>query len=411
MNRAIIPVLLVLLSGIVSAQDLQSYLELAARNNPGVQARYATFEASLARAAQVRGMPDPTLSVAYAVMPMPTFIGPLRARITLEQAFPWFGMLKARGEASALMAEADHLQYIDARNELAYSVRQAYYELYEIDRTIAVKREDLAILQQYHELALSRYRNGTGGMVDVYRAEMMINEATVELAILEDRVRPLQVMFNRMVGRDDREPVVLQDTLGMVEVPVDHRRDSIGVNPMIASMEYMERAALAEERMARKEGSPMFMLGVEYNVMDERTDMEVMDNGRNMIMPMVSVSLPIYRRKYKSAVEGAQALQRSYAAMRTATENDLHTTYERAMFDVERSRRMVRLYEEQVSLVDRSLELLLTTYTNAGEDFEELLRMRQQLLSYRTLHLTALREHLSAAAELDYITARSDIQP
>lgn len=408
MIRTVIILWLLGLAHIGVGQDLQSYLEQAVRDNPGVQARYASFEASLQRAAQVRGLPDPTLSLAYAVMPMETFVGPLRARITLEQAFPWFGTLRAKGEASALMAEAEQREYLDARNELIYRVKLAYYDIYELDRTIAVEREDLRILETYRELALSRFRNGTGTMVDVLRAEMMINDATVELEILEDRRKPLQVMFNRALDRNDLEPVILTDTLQLAEITEGYRLDSLPTNPQLQAMEQMSRAYMAEEELARKEGSPMFMLGAEYLVMDERMDREVMNNGRNMIMPMVSVSLPIYRRKYRSATEGAQALQRSYEALRRSTENDLRTAYERAWFDVERSRRMVMLYDRQVKLVDRSLDLLLSAYSNTGQEFEELLRMQQQLLNYRTMRLTALREHLAAVAELDYITANTE---
>ena len=34
-------------------------------------------------------------------------------------------------------------------------------------------------------------------------------------------------------------------------------------------------------------------IGIDYVVVDERTDMDLTDNGRDVIMPMFSVSLPI----------------------------------------------------------------------------------------------------------------------
>ena len=61
--------LLFLLAGFLSLpitaqEDLEDYLQLAASNNPGVQAAYAQFEAALQKSPQVSSLPDPTLTVS-----------------------------------------------------------------------------------------------------------------------------------------------------------------------------------------------------------------------------------------------------------------------------------------------------------------------------------------------------------
>ena len=100
------------------------------------------------RSAQVRGLPDPSLTVGYFISPVETRIGPQRARFSLVQMFPWFGTLGAQAEATDLLAEARYQAFLEARNELVYKVRMAYYPLHELDRAVELERADLEILRE-----------------------------------------------------------------------------------------------------------------------------------------------------------------------------------------------------------------------------------------------------------------------
>ena len=118
------------------AQSLDEHLERAVKLNPGLQARYAEFEAALVRSAQVSGLPDPTLSIGYFISPVETRVGPQRARFSLTQMFPWFGTLGVQAEATDLLAEARYQAFLEAGNEIVYKVRMAYYPLHELDRAV-----------------------------------------------------------------------------------------------------------------------------------------------------------------------------------------------------------------------------------------------------------------------------------
>ncbi len=47
-------------------------------------------------------------------------------------------------------------------------------------------------------------------------------------------------------------------------------------------------------------GYPMIGLGVNYSVINKNEMSTSAMNGKDMIMPMVTVTLPIYRKKYKA---------------------------------------------------------------------------------------------------------------
>ena len=135
----IITVITLGFSILANAQSLDEYFKIAAENNPGLQAKYKSFEAAMERVAQVSSLPDPNLSFGYFISPVETRVGPQRARFSLTQMFPWFGTLKAQEDVATLMAEAKYQEFLDARNKLLYQVAAAYYPLYELKRLVEIE--------------------------------------------------------------------------------------------------------------------------------------------------------------------------------------------------------------------------------------------------------------------------------
>ena len=171
----------------VSAQNLESYLQIAAENNPKVKAAYAEFEAALRQSPQVSSLPDPTLTIGAFGRMMQSDMGAEEAKISLMQMFPWFGTLEAKREAAVLMAEAEFQEYLDVRNQVFYDVKEAYAELYQVSGTIELQKENLNILEAYKDLALSGIRSGNASMDSVVGIEINLDAAATEIAILQDQ--------------------------------------------------------------------------------------------------------------------------------------------------------------------------------------------------------------------------------
>lgn len=389
-------------------QDLEDYQKIAAENNPGLQGRYKEFKAALEKVPQVSSLPDPTLSFGYFISPVETRVGPQQAKFSLSQMFPWFGTLEAQGNAAALMAQAKYQSFIDARNKLFYQVADAYYPLYELDEQLRLQRENLEILESFMTLAQSKYENNQSSMVDVLRVDIMIKDACTNIDILEDKRQPLLTRFNNQLNRDASETVSIVDTINVSPLPDGYRRDSLLINhPLLEELSLKEEAMKEQEKAAIRKGLPSFGLGLDYVLVGERTDMDLADNGQDVVMPMLTMSLPIFRGKYKAAKEEARIMQEAYRDMRQEMANNLGSAYEMVWFEMEKQRQNLDLYREQIDETSQALNLLLTSYSNNGNDFEEVLRMQQQLLKYQMMQATSLSEYKIAEAKLNYITSKN----
>ena len=396
MKKYIINIILLIILGITSAQaqTLDDYFKTAAENNPGLQSKYKEFEAALQKVHQVNALPDPTVSFSYFFPKMMS----QRASVSLTQMFPWFGALSAQGNAAALMAEAQYQSFLDAQNQLYYKVSAAYYPLYELNRLREIEQKNIDILESYKSIANSKFKNGLAPMVDVLRVDIMLKEAVTNLSILKMKEKSLKTTFNKLLNRDVAEEVSINTSLATEALQDSFRRDSIVTNnPLLNALDLKIKASEASEIAAQKDGLPKLGVGLDY---------AIIDNGKNIVMPMVSVSIPIFRKKYKAAKKEAQLMQESYTHQKMEIANSLVSNYEITWFEIQQQRELINLYEQQTKESNQSLNLLFSAYSNSGKDFEEVLRMQQQLLKYEKMKAAAEVEYHIALAKLNYITAK-----
>ncbi len=386
---------------------LDSYLEMAAKNNPGLQSKYKEFEAALEKIPQVNALPDPSFSFGYFISPVETRVGPQRAKFSLSQMFPWFGTLEAKGDAAALMAAAKYQSFLEARNKLYLDVAVAYYPLYELQQVQEIEQENIEILQSYKNIATGKFENGASPMVNVLRVDIMLKDAQTNLEILNEKEPALVSTFNNLLNRSEELNVIVPDTL-LTEFEISSPKDSLLTkNPMLAALELKTRASKVNEVVAQKQGLPNIGVGLDYVVVGEPSGMSVADAGKDVLMPMVSLSIPLFRKKYKAAQKEAQLMQESYTLQKADVFNSLSSEFDRALFEIQQQQNLLELYQRQINTTQQSLNLLFSAYGNSGQEFEEVLRMQQKLLNYEKMMAKAAAEYHTAVARLDYITAKN----
>lgn len=410
MTRVMIGILIVLVTGsLARAGTLDDYLVLAAKNNPGLKARYAQYEAALARIPQARSLPDPTLSFGYFISPVETRVGPQKARLSLTQMFPWFGTLKNRGDAAAFNAEALFQAFVDARNALYVQVTEACYSLYEARRFGTIETENINLLEHYRTLAVRAFEQSRGGMADVLRVDLRLEDARTERDILDAKDRALVAAVNALLNRPENETVTVNDPSDvLIPEPLTSLPDLLARHPAVRAYDSRIKAGEAGERVARLQGYPKLGLGLDYVMVDRRDDMAVEDNGQDALMAMVTVSIPLFRTAYRASASEARQMLSASLLEKEALANDLRSRYESVFFEMDRQRRLIDLYDRQIQTTGEALDLLLSAYSQSGKDIEEVLTMQQQLLTYEKMKTTARVKLWIALARLDYLTGGDD---
>jgi outer membrane protein TolC len=390
-------------------QTLEEYFQIAAENNPELKAKYKRAEAAMERIPQVSTLKDPSFSFGFFISPVETRVGPQRAKFSLTQMFPWFGTLKAQGDVAALNAEAEFQKFIDAKNKLYFKVASAYYSLLELYQIEAIEEENKAILETFKTIANSKYENGKGTMVDLLRVDIMVDDVKTNLSILDSKKKPLKIRFNKLLNRDQMDSIAIPSEVPSIEAQSFGESDSDSLfaeHPLMEQLNLQIEASEAKVLAIKKQGLPKIGVGLDYVLVGERTDMDAPDNGKDVLMPMVTMSIPIFRKKYKAAEKEANLMRESYQFQKEALDNQLTVQYENAFFKIEQQLDLIELYDHQIERTEQSIKLILTSYQNTGNDFEEVLRMQQQLLKYQKLSVEALVKYHIAVEEIKYITSK-----
>ena len=102
-----------------------------------------------------------------------------------------------------------------------------------------------------------------------------------------------------------------------------------------------------------------------------------------MIMPMATVSIPIWRKQYDAAVREQHIAQAQFAEQKEALFLELRKDEEELGYQLEKTRANLLKRDRQYATTRQILDLLMSEYQNGSGTMEELLRVEQQLLNYR----------------------------
>ena len=388
-------------------QILQGYLLEAAENNPGLNAKFKDYMAAMEKVPQAGGLPDPQFAFGYFIQPVETRLGPQRATFGLSQTFPWFGSLGARKDAASELALSKYALFENAKSNLFFEVKTAFYQYYFMNKAIAITRENMEILRIFRNLSLVKIEAGSATVVDELRVELELNDLENQLAYFLDSKEVLQTRFNNLLQRDPEAGIALPEELEPEVLPYPDQvvLDSIYANNReLQAMDDRVNAFVKEEIVASKDGLPKFSLGVNYFVIGENSGSSMADNGKDAIMfPSVGLSIPIYRNKYKARIQEVAYLQEAEVERIEEKKTALHTLFRETYRDFEDSGRRMSLNERQAEIAKKVLDILITSYSTNSEDFEEVLRIERQLLGYGLAREKAVIDRNVSVAFINYL--------
>jgi outer membrane protein TolC len=206
--------------------------------------------------------------------------------------------------------------------------------------------------------------------------------------------------------------IAIVDTLrpDILNIPLIAGSDSmLRNNPMLGMLQYEKQSFEARKKMVTRMGYPMVGLGLNYSVIDKNEMSTSAMNGKDMIMPMVTVTLPIYRKKYKAMQTEADLLKSATVENYTTTSNSLQTEYYQAIQLYQDAQRRMNLYSNQYSLANKTLDIMLKSFATSGSGLTDILRIRQQTLDYEFKQVEAVADYNTAIAWLVRLMACSQI--
>jgi outer membrane protein TolC len=351
---------------------LSNYLRFAILTHPQVRAAFLDWAASVERITVERSLPDPRLTFQAYITDVLTSLMP-----GLMQDLPGPGKLNAAANVAAAESNARFFAFETTILRTAFSVKQAYYQLWFLDEKIRINRQTLALLADLEKSARARNEVGQSTLQDVYRAQIEQDKVTTEITNLEESRRPLTAQFKGALGltRDQPDPAM---PIRFETTPFDLNGDGLletafARNPRLRAMEAEVRMAEASMALARKSKVPDFSAGLQAEVYEPP-----------FYWPQASMSLPIWRDKIAAQIAAAQAGRHAAEARLSSEQIMITVDFAMKIFDYrEVTRNLALLRDNLIPKAGKSLEIARAGYMSGQTDFFNLMDAQRSLLNFQ----------------------------
>lgn len=386
------------------AENLAFYLEEAGKNNLTLQAKYLEYQAFLERGKQAGYLLEPSVSIGVFAQSVETRAGPQTAKIGVQQQLPWFGTIEQKKKLARNQADLKKQEYLIAKNELFLQLKSSWYRMITENQKLALIEDNLQILETYHQIATKQMEAGAGDMVDIIRIEMKKQALETELQLVREKLLLMQSQFNLLCHAEEARNLKFPDTVdNQAEISENF------TDPTLAYFSLQLEGVTLKKELAKKQFMPSFGVGIDY-VFVGSSSMETENSGKDAIMPMMSLQVPIYRTKYKSNLKELQYIEESLQFSKKALEQSLEGRILGVDYEQERFDKMLRLYQEQTQKLEQTIDILLTSYSSSGKNFEGLLKVQEELLQYQLAILELQQDYRLALAEKEAIMGREHEQ-
>jgi outer membrane protein TolC len=391
--------------------SLARLVQEATERNPEVLAARRLVEAKRARIPQAGAWADPTISLSYGGNALPPFTV-MRAdpssnrQVMAEQMIPYPGKTHLRTEIAARDADAETLAYEAVGRRVAAEVKQAYFDLAFVDRSLAVLQKDRQALEGFEKVTEIRYSVGKAAQQDVLRAQLEVTKLSQRATLLTQQRRTLEAQLNSLRNVPIDAPVGAPAAVrpSAFAYTQDQLQEAARSNyPVLKQRRTMvEQGRLAVD-LARKEERPDFSVGYTYMQRDALPDMYGIT---------LTTSLPIFRRrKQNMAIAEAAANLESARQMQANELTVLRYTVQQDFLEIQATEQLLKIYAQGISPQSSlTLESSITSYETSSVDFLSVLSNFQAVIEAELDYHMQVTNHEKALARLEEVTGLNLIQ-
>ncbi|MFI2743070.1 TolC family protein [Zhouia sp. PK063] len=394
----------VLCGGFAEAQQLESYIQEAESNNPDIQAYKLRYNIAEEKVNEVNALPNTEFGAGYFISEPETRTGAQRARFSVKQMLPWFGTITARENYASSMADAEYVEIAIAKRKLALSVSQSYYQLYAITAKQQVLEQNIQLLETYESLALTSVEVGKSSAVDVLRLQIRKNELEKQKEILGEDFLAEKAQFNNLLNKDEKSPISVVDTMFVPLESTNFSSEGLKLHPEILKYDKLFESIAQSEALNQKESLPNIGVGLDYIPVAERPAMNFSDNGKDILMPMLSISIPIFNNKYSSITKQNELRQQEIKAQKQDRLNKLKTLFAQAVQNRNSARISYATQLKNLKQANDAEDILMKSYETGTIDFNDVLDIQELQLKFQMNQIESIKMYFVQSAIINYLT-------
>ena len=396
--------LLALLMGasMAQGQTLEDYLRVAAQNNPEIQAFELNYRLALEKVEEASSLPNLDLGFGYFVSEPETRTGAQTTRFAVTQMLPWFGTLSARQSYAASLAENEFVEFSIAKRKLALSVAQAYYTLYSLQAKAHIIDDQIKWVTVNQERLLRSIEASRSSLSEMLKLEVRLNDLKQRKLTIVHQLTAERSAFNNLLNSEPHTELLIVDSLPLPTLAMPEFPD-FSANPELLKFDKLFASVTQAEELNQKERLPNLAFGVDFLTVAQRPDLVFDDNGKDIFMPRVSLSIPVFSKKYSSVSAQNKLKQERLDFQKQQRLNTLEDTYSRALARLKEAQLSYELQSESLARLEQTEALFLTKFSAGSLGFQELVELQDVQLNLQLRRIDATVQCYSQYALINYL--------
>jgi|TARA_B110001454_G_C12721464_1_gene434891 cobalt-zinc-cadmium efflux system outer membrane protein len=387
----------------LGAQELQSLISESLLNSPKIKKFELQYRIASEKVNEVNTLPNTDFGVGYFVSEPETRTGAQRFKVSIKQRLPWFGSITARENYINSLAFTKYEDITIAKRKLIVSVSKSYYKLATNTAKKAILNNNIKLLKTYETLALKSVEVGKASVVDVLLLQIRTNEIQQLIRFLEQQYISEQTNFNKLLNRDKDTAINTLNALDIPSVDFEMNPEKLVFHPELLKYDKLYQSIEKSELLNQKENKPTIGFGLDYVNVSNRTDLNFSDNGKDILMPMLSISIPIFNTTYKSKTKQNELQQQEFLVQKQDRLNALEVLLDNAI----NNRVFARVsYETQVKNLKQAKnaeEILVKNYETGMIDFKEILDIQELQLKFEMNTIESINNYFIQTTIINYL--------
>ncbi|MEA5113283.1 MAG: TolC family protein [Geobacteraceae bacterium] len=394
-----------------NTENLSRLISSALTSNPELKASQARWEMFRNKVDQARALDDPMLMLkiqnGLVRAPLNFRKDSMTQRVIgLSQQLPFWGKRALKGAVAEKEAESYKWTLEERKLELARMVKESYYQIYYVDRSLAIVDRNIRIFNDFITLAQTKYAVGQGLQQDVFKAQVERSKMLDMRITLEQQRKSQEASINALLSRPAGTPV---NRIADVEIqPFSATAEELAAiaddnRPLLKGSRALVEKADAGLKLAKKEYLPDFNLAFEYM----QRDPAMGSDGADMYSLGLTFNLPVQRSRRQAAVAESNAEARMVAEELNSQRNTIKAGIADLLAQMERRRKLADLYRTGILPQARqSLESATIGYRVNKIDFLALLDSSVTLFNYEREYFDSVADYQMKKAQLEALVGK-----
>ncbi len=294
----------------------------ALATNPDIQAAGFRTTAATARIPQAKALDDPMIGVEFYNMPRTTFdVGRSEdVDYTVQQNLPFPGKRHTRGVTARFDADAVAATERGKIRDVILEVKNTYYELYRLERSAQVNRDNQQLFRQLLQSATTAYATAHVAVDAPLKAQVELSKLQNEAITLQQEHTTHLAHLQALLGRSYHDEIRLPATLPWphLTASLETLRDLAQTSrPEIQVAHALQHESQSRVTEAQQKLLPDFSFGLAYKQKPALPDVWAAH---------ATMTLPVFFWKQRAAISEAHALQHAAVAEQRSVAQ--HTQHE-----------------------------------------------------------------------------------